>query len=100
MNHSGKWALSPAFDMTYSYNPAGAWTSAHQMSMNGKRDGFEIEDFRDCARLASMMRDRADEIVEQVLAGVGDWSRFANQAGVDPEYIARIARTHRTDILG
>ncbi len=24
--------------MTYSYNPAGLWTTAHPMTMNGKRD--------------------------------------------------------------
>lgn len=37
MDKSGNWRLSPAFDMTYSYNPVGDWTSTHQMSMNGKR---------------------------------------------------------------
>ncbi|MCY7388593.1 MAG: type II toxin-antitoxin system HipA family toxin, partial [Burkholderiales bacterium] len=34
MNKSGEWSLSPAFDMTYSFNPTGAWTASHQMSMN------------------------------------------------------------------
>jgi len=33
MNRNGDWALSPAFDMTYAYNPAGRWTSRHQMSV-------------------------------------------------------------------
>ena len=27
MDKSGNWSLSPAFDMTYSFNPAGAWTA-------------------------------------------------------------------------
>ena len=27
MDQQGQWSLAPAFDVTYSYNPAGAWTS-------------------------------------------------------------------------
>ncbi|MFI5356100.1 MAG: type II toxin-antitoxin system HipA family toxin, partial [Opitutales bacterium] len=40
MNQRGEWALAPAFDVTYSYNPSGAWTATHQMTLNGKRDDF------------------------------------------------------------
>ena len=40
MDRSGKWELSPAFDVVYSYNPTGDWTAQHQMSLAGKRDGF------------------------------------------------------------
>jgi serine/threonine-protein kinase HipA len=38
MNKEGQWSLVPAFDVTYSYNPSGAWTATHQMTLNGKRD--------------------------------------------------------------
>ena len=99
MNRSGAWSLSPAFDMTYSYNPAGAWTSAHQMTMNGKRDQFDLEDFRACARLASMQRGRADEIIDQVQTGVMKWPRFAYHAGVGTGVITQITDAHRTRIL-
>ncbi len=82
MDKSGKWALSPAFDMTYSFNPSGAWTSTHQMTMNGKRDNFTLEDFKACARTASMKRGRAGLIVSQVLDAVSRWKEFAIEAGV------------------
>jgi serine/threonine-protein kinase HipA len=36
MNPRGAWSLSTAFDATYSYNPNGAWTATHQMTINGK----------------------------------------------------------------
>src|SRR5215469_484526 len=29
MDKAGHWSLAPAFDMTYSYNPSGDWTSTH-----------------------------------------------------------------------
>ena len=32
MDRSGTWSLAPAFDMTYSYQPEGKWTSSHQMT--------------------------------------------------------------------
>ncbi|MCM1170233.1 MAG: type II toxin-antitoxin system HipA family toxin, partial [Bacteroides sp.] len=35
MDKNGKWSLSPAYDMGFSYNPDGDWTSQHQMSING-----------------------------------------------------------------
>ncbi len=52
MDKSGTWSLSPAFDMTYSYNPGRDWTSTHQMTINGKRDNFTIDDFKTCAKTA------------------------------------------------
>jgi serine/threonine-protein kinase HipA len=82
MDKSGQWALSPAFDMAYSYNPAGAWTASHQMTMNGKREGFTLDDFRACARAASMKRGRAEIILGEVQAAVSKWSSFAQAAGV------------------
>ncbi len=98
MDRSGNWALSPAFDLTYSYNPQGPWTSQHQMSLNGKRDEFEWVDFITCARNASMKRGRAEEIMEQVSKAVLKWKNFADDAGVDPELSTRIGRMHRLDI--
>jgi serine/threonine protein kinase HipA of HipAB toxin-antitoxin module len=41
----GQWRLSPAYDLIYSYNPDGAWTSRHQMTINGKREHFTLADF-------------------------------------------------------
>src|SRR5690606_16506731 len=68
MDREGRWSLSPAFDVAYSYNPQGPWTSVHQMSMNGKRDGFTVEDFRAFAATASMKRGRAETILAEVVS--------------------------------
>ena len=50
MNKRGQWKRSPAFDITYSYNPTGRWASSHQMSMNGKTDSFSLKDFENAQR--------------------------------------------------
>ncbi|SBT10824.1 Toxin HipA [Candidatus Propionivibrio aalborgensis] len=93
MNKSGEWRLSPAFDMTYSFNPAGAWTARHQMTMNGKRDDFTMEDFNACAKTASMKRGRAAKIVAEVQATVSQWRSFAEEAGVPDVLREKIQRT-------
>ena len=104
MDKSGAWSLSPAFDVTYAYNPAGLWTARHQMwtarhqmTINGKTDGFELADFRSCAQVAGLKRGREEEILAEVVAAVEEWPRHAHRAGVlapQREQIARTLRLH------
>jgi len=98
MDRSGIWTLSPAFDVTYSYNPGGDWARDHQMMVNGKRNDFGIDDIRACARNASINRGRAEEIFLQVLDAVKKWPEFAADAGVPGETADRIHAAHRLDI--
>lgn len=84
MNKAGEWSLAPAFDLTYSYNPSGAWTASHQMTLNGKRDDFALEDFKSCAKAASMKRGRAVTILGEVQKTVSRWPDYAEEAGVNP----------------
>ena len=97
MDKDGRWSLAPAFDVTYSFNPAGDWTATHQMTMNGKRDGFTLEDFRACARSASMKRGRAESILEEVRAAVKRWPEYAEQARVAEDVRAATQRAHRLE---
>lgn len=99
MDRAGTWSLAPAFDVTYSYNPSGAWTSSHQMSLNGKRDNFELRDFKACAETASMKRGRAEEILDEVQNAVLEWRTFAQEAGVPEGVAARIELAQRREII-
>lgn len=95
MNKQGEWTLAPAFDVTYSCNPNGSWTSMHQMTLNGKRDGFTIDDFVACAKSALMKRGRAESIVEEVRVAVQRWPEFAAEAGVSEALTNAIRTVHR-----
>jgi serine/threonine-protein kinase HipA len=99
MDKSGQWSLSPAFDMTYSFNPAGVWTASHQMTVNGKRDDFTLEEFKACARTASMKRGRAETIVNEVRTVVSNWPDYAEDAGVPAEWREKIRQTMRLKFL-
>lgn len=98
MDKAGQWSLAPAFDVMYSYNPTGEWTARHQMTMNGKHDGFTLADFRACAKSALMKRGRVEAIVEEVRAAVAKWPHFAEQANVMDEWRKQIQRHLRLDL--
>jgi serine/threonine-protein kinase HipA len=95
MSKTGEWRLSPAFDVAYSYNPSGAWTSRHQMSVNGKRDDFFVEDLIALALSGGLKRAKARRIIEDADASVGKWNEFAAAAGVDEKTRDQIGSAHR-----
>jgi serine/threonine-protein kinase HipA len=97
MDKSGTWSLAPAFDMIYSFNPSGAWTASHQMTLNGKRDDFVPEDFKACARTASMKRGRAEAIIKEVREKVLHWRDYAEEAGVSATWRDQIQNTLRLE---
>ncbi len=90
MDRSGRWSLSPAYDVTYSYQPGGLWTDNHQMTLNGKRDHFIPDDFQACAKAASLRRGRWKDIIAEVESSVTRWRNFADTAGVLPEHTQKI----------
>lgn len=93
MDKSGQWRLSPAYDVTYSHNPAGHWTNQHQMSINGKRDNFDRNDFRKVGN--SIGITNVDAIVDQIIDVVSRWPEFAQVADLDKEKVHKIANGHR-----
>ena len=97
MDKTGQWTLSPAFDMTYSFNPSGAWTATHQMTMNGKRENFTLEDFKSCANVALMKRGQEKLIISEVLDVVSNWREYAKDAGIPKQTIEKVYRALRLD---
>ena len=98
MDSAGRWSLAPAFDVAFNFNPEGEWTAAHQMSINGKRDGFTTEDLSACAAVALLKRGRADDILAEVRAAVQRWPTFAAAAKVAEEIARPIGETFRLGI--
>ena len=96
MNEQGKWTLSPAYDVTYSHNPAGKWTNQHQMSVNGKRDHFTRDELIETGKLISL--SRPEEILDEVQQAVGKWMDFAKEAGVSKNIGLEIQKHQRVGI--
>ena len=85
MDKKGKWRLSPAYDIGFAYNPKGAWTDTHQMSINGKFDNVTRKDLLACA--ASNNIKNAAEIIDKVCETVSRWPEVARNCGVPQEMI-------------
>jgi serine/threonine-protein kinase HipA len=97
MNRRGEWSLSPAFDVSYALNPTGERTSRHQMSINGKRDGFERVDLLALAATAGIKPTRAGEMLDRVVSAVRHWPDFAAEAGVPERRESEIQRSQRVE---
>jgi serine/threonine-protein kinase HipA len=95
MDKTGAWSLSPAFDVTYAYNPTGSWTSRHQMTINGKSNEFTREDFEAVAQVAGLKRGKHEAILAEVMDTVKEWPRYAETAGVPGSQRDEIALTLR-----
>ncbi len=85
MDRSGRWTLSPAYDMTYAYNPDGMWTGAHQMTVNGKTKDITQDDLRKCAHVMGLRDNETETILQEVEAGVCRFKAFCEEAGVPEE---------------
>ena len=96
MGPDGEWQLSPAYDLTYSHNPACKWTNQHQMSINGKRDHFTREDL--IAVGESISVPRPGNIIDEVAGAVSRWPLYARESGVDARVIEEIRRNQRLEL--
>ncbi len=96
MDPQGEWHLSPAYDMTFAYDPGNIWLKQHQMSINGKRLNITRSDLLALAK--DMSIKKADVIIDEVLTGMKTWKKCAKKAGVDPEQVRAIGHLHLTGI--
>ena len=90
MGEDGKWRLSPAYDIGYAYNPEGGWTSMHQMSVNGKFEGIGRADLLAFAQ-ANNIKD-ASGVIDEVVDGVAQWPRIAQECDVPKEMVEGIVK--------
>ena len=91
MDRTGEWRLAPAYDGCYAYNPDGAWTSRHQMSVHGKRIGITEDDMVAAAAIADISASKARKVIGEVREAVARWRSFADEAGVKSAHADAIA---------
>ena len=99
MNRRGDWKLSPAFDISYAYDPKGFWTSQHQMSINGNRELISKQDITSLAKLAGIKSNRALEMLDRVITTTRSWPEVAGNIGIAEDRIGKIKAAHRLSLL-
>lgn len=93
-----QWQLAPAFDVAYSYKPGSPWVNSHQLSMNGKRDGFIREDLLVTAKLISNFTKEAKSIIQQALDVIRQWEKYAQMAEVPAGFAHEIKQHLRLNL--
>ncbi len=95
MDREGAWSLAPAYDVIWAWRPGNPWLGSHQMTINGKRDGFTVADLRAVAAVVGLKRGRAEAILAEVGEVIAGWREVAEEVGVDEQMAEQIARSHR-----
>ena len=93
MDRAGKWMLSPAYDITFSYNPTNKWLCAHQMTINDKTKGIGLSDLLESGNKMGINKRRCKDIISEVGASVAEFSTIAERVGIKEktcEYINSI----------
>jgi len=93
MDASGRWALSPAFDLTFNYNPDGQWTHSHQLSVAGRHRDIGREDLLEIGDAFGIKR--AKNILDEVIDAVAQWPQAAKRAGVEKARVTAVEKLLR-----
>lgn len=91
MDKTGIWKLSPAYDVSWAYNPKGEWTSHHQMSINNKWDNISRADLMAVAE--AMHIKRAGDIIDEICNAVSMWPTIAKGYDIPQDMIAEIDKS-------
>ncbi len=79
MNKDGSWELSPAFDMTYAYDPTGKWTRNHQIRLNQKQTDFTKEDIVTFGKYCNLNAKESIAILEKTCDAFYKFGELANK---------------------
>lgn len=80
MNKQGEWRLSPAYDITYPFDPYLPSLQVHKMSVNGKVKGITDEDLLAVAKKVGVRA--AHGVLHQVREAVSGFADLAIEFGV------------------
>jgi serine/threonine-protein kinase HipA len=73
MNNSGEWALSPAYDITFSKGPGGE----HSMTVDGEGRSPSIKNIYSLGEKAGLKKNEVIQIIEEVSQAVNHWNVYA-----------------------
>ena len=89
-----RWVLSPAYDVAFSFKDDSAWVRDHWMSLNGKRNNFELKDFHSLSILGKFFSEkRINEELELAISVVSNWRKLALDSNV-PERLIKLVESN------
>ena len=92
MDRSGKWRLSPAYDITYSYDLTNKWLSAHQMTINGKKSDISLTDLLVVGEKMGLKRKKCMDIISKISLVVSNFESYAEEANIREKTYSEIKK--------
>ena len=92
MDRSGKWRLSPAYDVTYSYDVTNKWLSAHQMTINGKKSDINLTDLLEVGGKMGLKKKKCMDIISKISLVVSNFEKYAKEANIREKTYADIKK--------
>jgi serine/threonine-protein kinase HipA len=96
MDKSGKWSLSPAYDITFANGEK--YTANHQMSINGKLSDFILKDIILFGILLGIKESVAKELIQQTIDVLSTFSKRAYEMEIRDDLIRLVERGLRLGI--
>ena len=91
MDRAGRWSLSPAYDITFAYNPGNRWLTGHQMTIADKRNDITEEDLLLCGKRMELSREYCRDVIEKTKQVVSKWMLYAEKCRITEERADAIA---------
>jgi serine/threonine-protein kinase HipA len=92
MDNNQNWRLSPAYDITFAYNPNNMWLKEHLMGVMGKYSEVTKKDFMVLAKKFEVQY--ATKSINEINHLLDNWSEFGKQAKLSKTDINNIAKWH------
>lgn len=99
MDRTGVWRLSPAYDVTFAYNPSNRWIKSHQMTVNGKSDGITLHDLIESGNIMGLKRQKCLEIIDRTKAVVSKFELYASDVGIKNKTAEEIIKVLNSSVL-
>lgn len=97
MDKNGIWKLSPAYDITFSYDISNKWLSAHQMLINGKKEAITLDDLIISGQNMDISTSKCKKIIMDVKNAVDSWLSISDEVGICEKtslYINKVIKSH------
>ncbi|MCD4792146.1 MAG: type II toxin-antitoxin system HipA family toxin [Bacteroidales bacterium] len=91
LKKDGKWELSPAYDVCYSYDPSNIWVSQHTLSINGKHKNISEADLMTIADANNIKKGK--KIIQEIKNIVSKWQEYAEEVKVQQDLRDSITKT-------
>ncbi|MBW8048835.1 MAG: type II toxin-antitoxin system HipA family toxin [Cytophagales bacterium] len=91
LKQNGRWELSPAYDVCYSYDPTNVWVSQHTLSINGKHKEINKSDLMTIANANNIKKGK--KIIEEIKETVCNWPKYADRVKVSTGLKESITKT-------